>query len=61
MMFSDEASNEEFNLVLAQRDEAKTLLRYVYYQRLPTGEKIEEYIPFEWQKRVVKLLDNRDT
>ena len=58
----DRVEDLESKLLYAEADNAKLrdALNYVYYARLfPSGAKVEEYLTFEWQKRIFDLLASR--
>ena len=39
--------------------DAISLLRYLFYMRLPLGNKIEEYVPEEYAKKIYTLLSEK--
>lgn len=40
--------------------ELRNLLRFVYYQRLPLGDKVCDHFPIEWQQKIVAAIEHEE-
>lgn len=41
----------------AELEDTKNALRYVAYNRLPSGDMVMDHLPLEWQHKVHKIVN----
>lgn len=55
-MAQDLQLTERIGSLAEENGKLRSLLNYVFYARLPLGDKVEDHIPDEWAIKVIEAL-----